>query len=263
MEVNPIKTGLINAKDDIVKIISECVERYGVLDGDIFVIASKVVAVSEGRVAELAKVRASTKAKRLAKKYALEEGFAQLVIEEADAIFGGVPRAILTLKSGIFVANAGIDHSNAPIGHAILWPKNPQEAAVNIRKRLSSRFGKKLGVIICDSHCVPLRAGSVGVAIGVSGIPAVIDERGKEDIFGRKMLITRRAIADNLSCAAVSVMGECAECTPAALVRNANIPICDDNTADELDKKNISSMYISPKDCLYSSIFSKKIHKIK
>ncbi len=262
MEIIPLKTPLIKPNNDIAGIIAERANAHDIADGDIIVVSSKVVALAEGRIVDYTKINAGKRAKKLAQAYSLEDGFAQLVVDEADAIFGGVRRAIMTLKNGIFVANAGIDHSNAPINHAILWPNNPQRSAVELRKKLSNALGKRLGVIICDSHCIPLRAGSAAVAIGISGMHAVIDERGKKDLFERELLITRRAVADNLSCAAVSVMGECAECTPAAIVRGANVHTYEGKEADAIDANNIASTYIAPSECLYACVYTTKLRML-
>jgi len=196
-------------------------------------------------------MKASEKAKSLAKQYELEPGFVELVLQEADRVFGGVKRAMLTMKNNILIANAGVDHSNAPEDHAILWPKDPFLSADNIRKEFKKIFNVNIGVIISDSHCSPLRTGTTGFALATSGFDAIIDERGKSDLFGKKMRITQRAIADALASAAVVVMGETDEKTPAVLIRDSNIMLT--------GKLSKSSTHFPPSECLFSSIYNEKI----
>lgn len=250
----PIKTPIIKNKDDLIEILLKSMknQKIKIENGDILIISSKVVALSQGRMVNFEKIKVSKKAKELAKKYNLEEGFCELVLREADKILGGVYRAILTLKNNILIANAGIDHSNAPPKHAILLPKNLQRTAKEVRKEIEKRTKKKIGMIICDSRCQPLRLGSVGIALSTSGILLVEDVRGKKDIFGNEMLITRKANADNLCCASLVLMGETDERIPAVLVKNSGIKLS--------DKK--SKSFISPKDCLFAGIYREEFREL-
>jgi coenzyme F420-0:L-glutamate ligase len=220
---------------------------------DILVVSSKVVALSEGRIINYKILKPSKKAISLAKQYDLEPGFVELVLQEADKIFGGVKRAILTIKNNILIANAGIDHSNAPENHAILWLKNPSLSADNIRKEFKKILNVNIGVIISDSHCSPLRTGTTGFALATSGFDAVVDERGKPDLFGNKMRITQRAVADGLASAAVVVMGETDEKIPAVLIRYAPVKLTNQTSK--------SSTYFPPNECLFSSIYDEKLKK--
>jgi len=187
----------------------------------------------------------------LAERYELEPGFVELVLQEADKVFGGVKHAILTMKNNILVANAGVDHSNAPGYHAILWPKNPSLSVDNIRKEFKKKLKVNIGVVISDSHCSPLRTGTTGFALATSGFDAVMDERGKSDLFGKKMRITQRAIADGLASAAVVIMGETDEKIPAVLIKDVKIELT--------NQPSKSSTYFLPNECLFSSIYNEKI----
>jgi coenzyme F420-0:L-glutamate ligase len=253
MELFPIKTPIIKSKDDLINILITSMKKNKIKpkNGDILVVSSKVVALSEGRIVNYKNIKPSEKAESLAKEYNLEPGFAELVLKESDKIFGGVKRAILTMKNNMFIANAGVDHSNAPKDHAILWPKNPSLSADNIRKEFEKKLNVNIGVVISDSHCSPLRTGTTGFALANSGFNAVIDERGKKDLFGNTMRITQRAIADGLASAAVVVMGETDERIPAVLVRDSKIKLT--------NQPSKSSIYFPPNECLFSSIYNEKI----
>ncbi|MEM2915722.1 MAG: coenzyme F420-0:L-glutamate ligase, partial [Candidatus Bathyarchaeia archaeon] len=164
-------------------------------------------------------------AERLAKVYSLEPSFIELVLEESDKVYGGVRRALLTLKNNILIANAGIDHANAPVDCVALWPFDANRTARDVRKRILKLTGKKIGVIITDSRTTPLRMGTIGLALGTAGFDPIIDLRGKPDIYGKKLKITRLAVADSLACAANILMGESNNKTPAVLVRGAPVKI--------------------------------------
>ena len=255
MQLFPGKTPIIQANDNLVEILISSMkkQRLKPRNGDILVISSKVVALTEGRIVNYKTVNPSEKAKALAKQYDLEPGFVELVLQEADKIFGGVKRAILTMKNNVFIANAGVDHSNAPENYAILWPKNPSTSVDNIRKEFKKRLNVNIGVIICDSHCSPLRTGTTGFALATSGFNAVVDERGKSDLFSKRMRITQRAIADGLASAAVVVMGETNEKIPAVLIRDVPIQLT--------EQPSKSSTYFPPNECLFSSIYNEKVKK--
>ncbi|MEO9294266.1 MAG: coenzyme F420-0:L-glutamate ligase [Nitrososphaera sp.] len=187
-------------------------------DGDILVVSSKFVAMSEGRVVRMDLVRAGTKAKRLAKKYRMDERLAQLVIDESDEIVGGISGFALAMRKGMIAPNAGIDKSNVPKGYAILYPKDPFASAERLRQKFLEN-GVKIGVVLADSRLMPTRRGTTGVAIACAGFEPVEDERGKKDLFGNRLRVTFRAVADGLATMGVAVMGESAESTPAAIVR--------------------------------------------
>ena len=183
------------------------------------------------------------KAIELAEKYHLEPGFAELVTREADVIMGGVYRAVLTVRDGIMVANAGIDHKNVPEDCAALWPDNPNQRAKEIRERIMKITGKKVGVILVDSRVMPLRRGTIGFALGFSGIKPTIDCRGKKDLYGKSLKITYMNVIDDLAATAHLLMGETDERVPLVIIRGAPVEITDDYDPDEVK--------IPYKDCIY------------
>lgn len=191
-------------------------------DGDILVVSSKFVAMSEGRVVKLDLVVPTAEAKRLAKKYRMDERLAQLVIDESDEIVGGISGFALAMRKGMIAPNAGIDKSNVPKGSVILYPKDPFASAEALRKRFLEN-GVKVGIVLADSRLMPTRRGTTGVAIACAGFEPIEDERGKKDLFGNKLRVTFRGVADGLATMGVAVMGESAESTPAAVVRGFEV----------------------------------------
>jgi len=244
VELVPLKFRRIEVGEDVIEILCRLIRgsRLKLRDGDVLAIADKILAFYEGRIVDYQKILVSEEAIRLAKKYNLEPGFVQLVLDESEKVFGGVERAILSLTRGILMANAGVDHKNAPPGKAALWPKDPNLLASKIRVELEKRFGKRLAVIIVDSKVNPLRRGTVGIAIGFSGLVPVIDCRGKEDLFGNSLKITFMNVVDDLAAMAHLLMGETVESTPFVLIRNAPITLTEEDCSDEVK--------ISEKDCL-------------
>ncbi len=197
-------------------------------DGDIVAVSSKYVAIGEGRVVDLNDVEVGERARELAHHYNVDPRMAQLIVEEADHIFGGIRLGfLLTSKDGIISPNAGLDRSNIPSGKVVLFPAYPYRSATNIRRQLRQRLGVDVGVILTDSWLMPGRLGTSGVALATAGFKPVQDERGKADLFGNPMRVTQRGIADSLSACAQIVMGERDEATPIAVIRNAGVELAD------------------------------------
>ncbi len=260
MRIISISMPLIKPRDDLVKLIIKASEQAGGLrDGDVLVVASKVVATAQGRVRELARVRPSARARRLAKRAGLEPEFVELVLRGGGRVVQAAKGVILTIKGGVLCANAGVDSSNAPPGHVVLMPTRPDRAAEELRQAISRQTKARVGVIIVDSNVKPLRLGTVGQTIGVAGLEPVIDCRGQHDLYGKPLRLTFRALADQLATAAQVVMGEAAERVPAVIVRGAGV---------ELAEKPKHSPRIPPKRCIYfnglklSKRASYKKHKI-
>ncbi|MCD4702729.1 MAG: coenzyme F420-0:L-glutamate ligase [Methanosarcinaceae archaeon] len=222
-----IRTPLIKAGDDLLDVL---VQSFGEIhvcpqDGDVLVLAESAVATAEGRLVQLCDVHPGKRARELADQYALDPREMELVLQECDEVFGGVPGAALTITGGNLSPNAGIDGSNAPDGWVVLLPENTQRSAAMIRERIEECYGCHVGVIIGDSRTQPMRLGCVGVALGTSGIVPVEDARGERDLYGKMLHITHKAVADNLVSAAQLLMGEADEGIPCVLVRNAPVTI--------------------------------------
>ncbi|MHA1627405.1 MAG: coenzyme F420-0:L-glutamate ligase [Candidatus Asgardarchaeia archaeon] len=245
----PLKTSLIKPGDDIVDILIEYSRRRRVKikEKDIVIFSESALSTSLGRLVRLSDVKPSKKAVEIAKMFDMRASLVQLIMDEADEIIGGVREYhfLLTIKDGNLSANARIDKSNAPPGYVILPVEDPMKVAYEIRKKIEDKMGKKpIGVIIADSRTQPLRRGNVGIAVGVSGFMPISDERGKEDLFGKKLRVTWRAIADNITCAAEVLMGESNERTPIVIARGFNV--------EWTDRMISKEMLTVPKDvCMY------------
>ncbi|MDI6690412.1 MAG: coenzyme F420-0:L-glutamate ligase [Candidatus Bathyarchaeota archaeon] len=245
-----VKTRVIIVGDNLVDVILEAMNKQGLEpeNNDILALTSKLIAYAENRLARLSEIKPSKKAKELAKKFSLQPAFAELILKEADKIYGGVEKAVLTLKNGILTANAGIDNKNAPIDYAILWSSNPQKWASYIREEIKNRTGKRVGVLIVDSGLVPLRKGTVGLALAVAGFKPIKDRRGEKDIYGKQIMITQHAVADDLASAAHFLMGEAAEKTPLVVIKDANVDF-DDGVYGSAD------MAMLQKECIFIGTF--------
>jgi len=208
-------------------------------DGDILVVTSKIVSKAEGRMVDLATVTPSERARELARQAEKDPRLVELLLRESEEILRVRPGLIIVQhKLGFVCANAGIDHSNVaptPVSHSslsakmgegvLLLPRDPDASSRALREKIEAQTGKRIGVMIIDSHGRAWRIGTVGVCIGLSGIPAVVDERGWKDLFGHELKITIVGVADELAAAASLVMGQAAEGTPAVHVRGFPYPL--------------------------------------
>ena len=246
-----IRTGLVREDDDLVSILVASIGHSGAgefQEGDILVIAETALATAEGHVIRLDTVKPGPESVRLAETYDMDPRAVEVIRCESDSIVGGIRGFLLCMKNGTLLPNAGVDASNAPPGCVIPLPPQPDESARAIRKRLLALCGVNVGVIVADSRTHAMRMGCSGVAIGCSGIPSVIDERGRCDLFGRTLEVTKQALADNIASAAEIVMGEADEATPAALVRGLGSLIGDSEGVEP----------IAADECLFMGLVAKK-----
>ncbi|MBI5411628.1 coenzyme F420-0:L-glutamate ligase [Candidatus Peregrinibacteria bacterium] len=177
------------------------------------------------------------------------------ISKEADRVFDKNEDITLTLKDNCLIPNAGIDLSNAPQDAAILWPKDAFKTAQEIQKRLRRHFKiRRLGILIADSTCQPLRAGTTGRAIGWAGFEGVEDQRGKKDLYGKTMRVTQKAVADNLASALLLGVGETNEQTPFVLFRGAPVKF----TEKKATKK---TAFFPPSACIFRSVYSREFLK--
>jgi coenzyme F420-0:L-glutamate ligase / coenzyme F420-1:gamma-L-glutamate ligase len=219
---------IVQAGDDLVEIIIR-----GLLDGklllqndDILVIAQKIISKAEDRLVNLVTIQPSLQAIELADSIEKDPRLIELVLQESNQVLRTrVGTVIVEHKLGFICANAGIDHSNvAGAGDpneewVLLLPENPDASAHMIREKLESWSAVHIGVMIIDSHGRAWRQGVVGVAIGISGMPGLVDMRGKDDLFGYTLKYTTIGAADELAAAASLIMGQSDEATPIVHVR--------------------------------------------
>lgn len=214
----PFKTGKRSSPFDIRQLIDELVGDE-LKDGDVLVLSTKFLAISEGRVVSLDSVKPSARARQLSRQYAMQPELCELILNESDDIIGGVERFVLTIKDGLLAPNAGIDKSNIEHCKVVLYPRDPLRSAQGIADSVKLRRGARIGVVISDSRLMPTRMGTVGVSLAAVGVQGVRDQRGKPDLFGKPLKVTRQAIADDLCSAAQLLMGEAAEGIPLVVVR--------------------------------------------
>lgn len=228
---------LIQPGDDLVQIILEGVTQAGLVlqDGDALVITSKIVSKSEGRMVDLNLVEVSTEAQQLAAETNKDPRIVELVLRESLRISRQAPGILITQhRQGFVSANAGIDQSNVNGSDdwALLLPIDPDASACRIHDALKAKTGASVGIVISDSHGRPFRMGNIGVAIGAAGLPAVLDLRGQDDLFGRKLHISTMGYADLVASAAHLLSGEANEGRPVMHLRGLNYPPADGRAAN-------------------------------
>ncbi len=219
---------LIKEGDDLSKIIlNTC--NTNLQDGDIFVLAQKIVSKAEGRLVNLVDIKPSARAFQLAEKTQKDPRVVELILSESNEIIRTRPGLIIVEhKNGFICANAGIDHSNVDGDNdekVLLLPKDSDKSAEKIRSALEEKTSLKLGILIIDSHGRAWREGTVGVTIGISGLPGIVDMRGDKDLFGRELKITQIGAADELAAAASLMMGQSSEGKPIIHVRGFPYPL--------------------------------------
>ena len=217
---------LVQPDSDLAKLAIDGYAASGLepQDGDVLVVAQKIVSKAEGRLVDVSTVEASPEAVALAAETEKDPRLVEVILSESRRIVRHRPNLIIAEhKRGWVMANAGIDHSNvAPGGgdqYVLLLPVDPDASATALRQRLHELTGKTIAVIISDSFGRPWRRGTVGIAIGAAGLPAVIDWRGLPDLFGRTLEVTETGFADEIAAAASLVMGQADEGMPLAVVR--------------------------------------------
>jgi coenzyme F420-0:L-glutamate ligase/coenzyme F420-1:gamma-L-glutamate ligase len=217
---------LVEPGDDLGAITVAAFRGNGLVpnDGDVLVVAQKIVSKAEGRYVDVSTVRPSERAIALAAEVDKDPRFVEVVLSESKRVVRHRPGLLIVEhRLGFVMANAGIDHSNvaAPNGgqRVLLLPVDPDGSAQALRQRLMEVFGVGIGVIISDSFGRPWRKGTVGVALGAAGLPAFVDLRGHPDLFGRELLVTETGFADEIAAAAGLLMGQADEAMPMVLVR--------------------------------------------
>lgn len=224
-----------NLADILVKSLTE--SDISIQDNDILVIAQKIVSKAEGRTVNLNTVIPSQRANELANQTEKDARLVELILQESKEVLRSrVGVIIVEHKLGFVCANAGIDHSNVGSSNdfsrsastedwVLLLPENPDQSAHSLRNLIEEKTAKQIGVLIIDSHGRAWRNGTVGVAIGIAGLPGLEDLRGKPDLFGHKLQVTQVGAADELAAAASLVMGQAAEGTPIVHVRGFPYPL--------------------------------------
>jgi coenzyme F420-0:L-glutamate ligase / coenzyme F420-1:gamma-L-glutamate ligase len=239
--------------DDVASLVRAALERARVAlaDGDVIVVASKMISRAEARFVDVSRVEPSARAVELAARTGKDPREVELVLRESTEVSRAAPSVLIVRqKNGVISANAGIDASNAlppdaPAGSGpwmLLLPEDPDSSAERVRAALASWSGAAIGVVVSDSLGRPFRLGSVGAAIGVAGVPALWDQRGRADLFGRTLEHTVTALADQIAAATDLVAGQAAERRAVVHVRGLSFPV-GQHSARELCRDPASDLY--------------------
>lgn len=239
------------AGDDLVDILIKSLKRSHIRlkNGDVLVVTQKIVSKSEGRLVNLSTVKVTDEARLVAAEVEKRPELVQLILEESNEVLRKRPGTIIVeTRSGFVCANAGIDHSNVkgdwgdPEDWVLLLPKDADASAERIREGIEAVTGKKVGVLIIDSVGRAWRNGTIGMAIGLSGLPSLVDLRGVDDLYNYKLRVTVVAAADGLASAASLMMGEAAEGTPVVHVRGFPYP-SGDGSARQLVRSKSQDLF--------------------
>lgn len=229
---------LIDAGADLATVVLDAVEASGqsLVDGDIVVLAQKIVSKAEGRMIELSGVTASTQAIDIARQVDKDPRLVELILSEAKEVMR-VRKGVLIVRHrlGLVLANAGIDQSNIDQGgepRALLLPVDPDASAQSLRTAIAERSGADVAVLIIDSLGRAWRTGTTGTAIGIAGMPGLVDLRGREDLHGRRLETSELGLADEVAAAASLVMGQADEGRPIVIVRGVGYDRRDGSAAE-------------------------------
>jgi coenzyme F420-0:L-glutamate ligase/coenzyme F420-1:gamma-L-glutamate ligase len=239
---------LVQPGDDLVAMILEGLERAALdlQSGDVLVVSQKIVSKAEARLVNLDDVDPSPEAFLLAKETRKDPRLVEVILRESNQVLRKrVDLIIVEHKLGFICANAGVDHSNIQgVGErqgewVSMLPEDPDASALVLRQRIHSATGAQIGVLIIDSHGRAWRLGTVGVAIGVAGFPALLDLRGRPDLFGDPLQITQVGLADEIAAAASVLMGQADEGRPVIHVRGLPYNLRDGKLREILRPKEL------------------------
>ena len=239
---------LIQPGDDLCAIILKSLAEANIElhNDDVLVIAQKIVSKAEGRLVRLADVQPSARALELAAQLQKDPRHVEVILSETKEIVRTRPGVIVVEhRLGYVCANAGVDRSNvAPHANAeddflLMLPADPDRSCAELRDALGERTGARVGVIINDSHGRAWRNGTVGVAIGAAGVPALLDLRGTPDLFDYPLQVTQVGLADELAAAASLLMGQAAEGRPAIHIRGVPYALRDGNAQELIRQKDM------------------------
>jgi coenzyme F420-0:L-glutamate ligase/coenzyme F420-1:gamma-L-glutamate ligase len=229
----------IQSSDDLSELI---LASSNLSDGDILVVAQKIISKQEGRIVDLSTVIPSLLAEGIGSQYQKDPRIVELILSETKRIVR-MKNEILIVEthSGFICANAGIDESNVKSGYATLLPINSDISAQTIRYKILEQTNKNVAVIIADTFGRPFRMGQTNCAIGISGLNPILDYAGTLDSFEKILRITAIAVADELSSAAELVMGKTLKC-PVAIIRNYSFNI-EEHVIDELIRPDNEDLF--------------------
>ncbi len=213
---------MVRPGDDLCRVVLDALvaSEMALEDGDVVVLAQKIVSKAEGRQVALDSVTPSRRACELAEQTDKDARLVELILSETDEVMR-ITRHVMIVrhKLGLVLANAGIDQSNVAEGAALLLPVDPDASAQALRQSLQDSTGRTVAVLVVDSLGRAWRLGTAGTAIGNAGLPAVQDLRGRPDLHGRLLESSELCVADEVAAAASLAMGQSDEGTPIVVVR--------------------------------------------
>jgi coenzyme F420-0:L-glutamate ligase/coenzyme F420-1:gamma-L-glutamate ligase len=240
---------LVREGDDLPGMIVDVGFKNGLRleDGDVVVVAQKVVSKAEGRVVRLGEVSPSTRGRELAELVGKSAKFVELVLGETQRVLKASGEILLVEdKHGLVCINAGIDKSNVKgRDEFALLPENPEESAERCRVRIWELTGKKVGVVVCDTYSRPFRRAQVNFAIGFAGICPFRDYRGKRDLFGHVLKVKNIAVVDEIAASAELLMGQGKEARPVVILRGLS------GVAVDSDRGGAEGLYMSREEDLF------------
>jgi len=246
LHVIPVRvSGNIQPKDNLDEIILAALKQNAleIQDGDVLVVAHKIVSKAEGRIVNLTDVKPSQKAKKMAKEHGKDPHILELILKESAQILRAKKGIIISeTRHGLVCANAGVDQSNVQGNSALLLPANPDKSARLLRDTVEKKTGKKIAVIITDTFGRPFREGQINVAIGVAGINPVKSYIGSRDMYDRKLRVSEIAIADEIASAAELVMGK-SEGVPVAIMRGYQFEKGQKSSAKSLQRSRAQDLF--------------------
>jgi coenzyme F420-0:L-glutamate ligase/coenzyme F420-1:gamma-L-glutamate ligase len=217
---------LVRPGDDLAALVIAALEkgRHRIASGDVLVLAQKIVSKAEGRYVDLARIEPSARAVSLAAETGKDPRLVEVILGESSRVVRHAPNVLIVEhRLGFVMANAGVDRSNvdpeAGAEPVLLLPRDPDASAVALRARLAAHFDAAPSVVISDSFGRAWRRGTVGIALGAAGLPALMDLRGQPDLYGRELRVTETGLADEIAAAASLLMGQGDEGIPAVLLR--------------------------------------------
>ncbi len=212
---------LVKPGDALPSLLVECMRsiRTELQSGDVLVVSHTIVSIAEGQLYLLSEIEVSEKAGKLAADLGRGPEYVQLALDNSVEVIRERPVLITRTAHGLVTDYSGVDQSNAPPGHALALPSDPDASAQAIHTAISKELGLEMPVIIADTQGRPWRRGAINLAIGVAGMSPFLDNAGRLDRFGRKLRSSRVCVADEIAAAAELVMGQADEGIPAAVVR--------------------------------------------
>jgi coenzyme F420-0:L-glutamate ligase/coenzyme F420-1:gamma-L-glutamate ligase len=243
IQIIPVRISAnIRLHDELDVIILEAAGQE-IQNGDVLVVAHKIVSKAEGRVVNLADIKPSPKAIKMAKEHSKDPRVMELILKESVQILRAKDGIIVSeTRHGLVCANAGVDQSNVEGDAAVLLPVDPDRSANRLRDAVKVKAGKEIAVVITDTFGRPFREGQTNVAIGVAGLSPIKSYIGSRDMYGRKLRVSEIAIADEIASAAELVMGK-AESIPIAIIRGYKFEKAAKSSAKSLQRSRERDLF--------------------